>query len=219
MTQIELYNRGVRTVREFCRLNSLPQPNIKAVPKVKWVVNACAFYRPDVGPERKHTLPGHVAGINICIAECAYPAGEDLSRNWSWPGSMVDRTPFGVLVHECGHHVDWMLGTDKGRYWSDVCYRVKDASGEEGITSYAKTNTMEWFAEAMRLYIGNPSLLAALRPKTSGEIFRLGLKPLPFGMYHWRYQLGQDCPARVVQSLVNKGADPLPPQLEKKLWK
>lgn len=208
MSKILLYNRGVRLAREFCRVNDLPQPHIRAVPKAKWFVQACAFYRPDVGPGRKHSLPvlpDHVRGINVCLDECAYPAGEVTSRNWSWPGNAVDRTPFGVVLHELGHHVDWESGTDKGKYWSDFCVRVKTIAGESGLTTYADTNPAEWFAEAMRLYVGNVGLLRELRPRTCTELFKL-VKPLRHCAFGWRKCLGPDVPGRIVRSLENKGA-------------
>ena len=205
MTKLQLYNRGVRLAREFCRVNGLPQPYIRAVPKSFWFVHACGFYRPDTEAQRKYTLDGHVAGINVCLVDCQTPAGEEMSRNWSWPGNAVDRTPFGVVLHELGHHVDWCLGKRKGKYYSEVCEEVKTRAGEPGLTTYADTNPAEWFAEAMRLYIGNVGLLRELRPRTCTELFKL-VKPLRHCAFGWRKCLGPDVPGRIVRSLENKGA-------------
>lgn len=77
---------------------------------------------------------------------------------WSWPGYIVDRTPYGVHCHELGHMVDdiyrWRLGRE-----------VRRATGEDRLTGYCP-NTAEWWAEMFRLFVTNPHLLSLIRPRT-----------------------------------------------------
>lgn len=198
-----LYELGVSRVNSFCKLNGLPECPVTAVPDELWVVNACAFYRPDTEIERKHRLKGHGPCVNVSIERCQRPAGEVMSRNWSWPGSTVDRTPFGVVCHELGHHADYHTGQRKGRYYSEYCEECKARAGEPGLTSYAEENPAEWFAEAFRLFVTNPDLLRYVRPETY-TVLREKFKPVVYA--GWRVALGSNVPQRVVKSLLNKGA-------------
>lgn len=157
----ELYDAGVRLVAAFCKKNNLPTPEVFATPVKYWVVGPCAYYRENA--------------IHICIAKCAHigvggPA-------WSYPGYIVDRTPYGVLAHECGHHVDRERGQTKGKYWSEYGPGVCKDVAEEPLTGYCP-NPAEWFAEMMRLFITNPDLLRAIRPKTHARLILDGLKPV-----------------------------------------
>jgi hypothetical protein len=199
MGKQSLFDLGVARVEEFCKANDISVPAINNTPKDKWVVGTCAYYRPDTDAMRKWTTPG----ISICTPLCSSPCTEGAARNWSWPGSVTDREPYGVLAHELGHHCDWLTGERKGTYFSDYCEAVKKESGEKGITSYADENPAEWFAEAFRLFVTNYGLLKALRPKTY-RIFSKKWKPV--GTANWREVLGGNVPPKVLRTLKNKGA-------------
>jgi len=156
-----LYDRGRRLAEEFCEKNSLTCPEIVAAAPEWWNVSACAYYRPET--------------INICINECA-PVGLG-GPAWSWPGYVIDRTPYGVIAHELGHHIDWLTGTDKGAYWSDFSIKLRAETKEEKITNYCP-NDAEWFAEIFRLFITNPDLLREIRPKTYAALVAEGFTPV-----------------------------------------
>ncbi len=178
---------GRRRVVEFCQLNSLPRPTVTVVAE-KWRVDSCGYYRK--------------AGINVCLPLCGTPCTEAQSRNWTWPGSVTDREPYGVICHELGHHCDWLAGKEQGSYGSEISRELKKESGEPAITSYCP-NSAEWFAEMFRVFVTNPDLLSQVRPRTY-KLFLIRWKPLP--SQGWRHVLGSNVPERVVRSLRNKGA-------------
>lgn len=147
MTKIELFEKGVAHIMSWCALNSVHPPRVELadsdVHTDPTAFGTCAYYRNGV--------------IVINIGACAAPglAG----RQWSWPGYVVDRTPYGVLAHELGHHVDHQHGA-AGGYRSHV-WRPLDA---RPLTGYCP-NDNEWFAELFRLFVTNPDLFARVRPK------------------------------------------------------
>lgn len=194
----ELLERGKERLKDFCTLNGLEIPRVNVVSKGDWVVSACAYYRPDRTLKRNWTT----AGISICPQLCAHVAGELVSRNWNWPGSVTDREPYGVIAHELGHHADWSTGERKWTYGSEYCEEVKNAAREPGLTSYAETNPAEWFAEAFRLFVTNPRLLYVLRPRTFGVLIKKW-KPILQGKT-WVDVLGEDAPGRIVDNLMKK---------------
>jgi hypothetical protein len=120
----------------------------------------CGFYRNNV--------------IHMSVPLCANP-----NQMYSWPGYISDRTPYGVIQHELGHHVDQMMSgtniyrTRAGGFFSD---RIREKSGEKPITSYSPNN-MEWFAEIFRLFVTNPFLLAMIRPRAYDALVDSGLNP------------------------------------------
>lgn len=187
-TRRGLFDRGVIRVIRFCRENHLPIPRIVAIPPDQWRVHACAYYRP--------------GEIKICLEDCAQPCTATRTRNWNWPGSTIDREPYGVLCHELGHHADYHAGRKKGEYYSEYCEYVQKKSGEPPISGYCP-NPAEWFAEMFRLFVTNYALLAQLRPATVEVLSKLWT---PVSSPDWRAELGPDVPERVVRSLINKGA-------------
>ena len=186
--QESLAELGKWLVREFCDLNDLTTPEMDVIPLDHWSVGACAYYRHNT--------------IRLCLPCCGRPCTEAQSRNWSWPGSVTDREPYGVFAHELGHHVDMLSGTQRGAYWSDYSSWMLKTSGEKPLTSYAATNPAEWFAEAFRLFATNPELLSLVRPRTHALITQKW-KPAYSG-WGWLHALGSNVPARVVKAQRNK---------------
>lgn len=182
---------GFRKLQLFCRTNNIPSPALTIVARSDWLFEACAYYRP-------------AEGIQICLDKCAYACGHQESRNWSWPGSVTDREPYGVVAHELGHHCDWLASDKKGRYYGDYSINLRKESGETAITSYCP-NDAEWFAEMFRLFVTNPGLLLQLRPKTYSILIQ---KWVPVGSLDWVKTLGDNVPQRVLRTLRNKGAKP-----------
>jgi hypothetical protein len=202
-TGYELYQLGVVRCIEFCQNNNLPFPKCRIVDLQRWPFGACAFYRPDTSDNREWLEGSNQfdTGINICLRVCGRACTQAERRNWSWPGNTTDREPYGVVCHELGHHVDWLTGDNKDRYWSDYCEHVKDRSREPGVSSYADVNPAEWLAEAFRLYVTNPDLLRELRPRTFRILFE---KFKPTGYRKWHQALGKNVPLRVVENLRKK---------------
>lgn len=141
----DLLGRGIDCVERFCAANGLTVPRVvETTEPVQFGV--CAYYR-----------DGH---IFIWPNACALPGRQ--GRQWSWPGHTIDRTPFGVVAHELGHHVDRAHGARPGAhgYW-----RWRGEASEKPISGYCP-NDNEWFAEMFRLFVTNPDLLRVVRPLT-----------------------------------------------------
>lgn len=161
MTKEYLLEKGLLLLSRFCTANNLSFPGIKTHSFYSWPFDACAYYRKNI--------------INICLPKCG-----NLGRGgpaWSWPGYVIDRTPYGVVAHELGHHTDLTKGEHKDRYFSEYSKTLREASGEPKLTGYCP-NDAEWFAEMFRLFITNPDLLAKLRPTTFGLLIDKGFRPV-----------------------------------------
>jgi len=187
-TKASLLSRGRALAEQWCRINGIVCPDIIDAPSATWRVGACAYYRP--------------VTIRICSAKCAGIGGA--GRAWSYPGYVVDRTPYGVIQHELGHHVDWTRGTTRGAYWSDYGESVKAASGEAAITSYCP-DPAEWFAEVFRLFVTNPDLLRRIRPKAFARLIADGMVPVFEDT--WRDRL-TGAPDRTIAAALNKFTTP-----------
>jgi hypothetical protein len=96
--------------------------------------------------------------------------------SWSYTGFKADLTAPGILAHETGHHVHFHM--DKKHSPREFLEKIKLIAGGETAVSGYEPNVFEVFAEAMRLFILNPELLKAGRPKRYELITALGLKPL-----------------------------------------
>lgn len=177
MTKTDLLERGRQVMVEFCTVNNLPAPAIYPVDLNHWNVDPCAYYRNNT--------------THICVARCA--AIGMAGRQWSFPGYTVDRTPYGVVQHELGHHVDVLRGSKPGSYWSEFSASVRGSAGEKQITSYCP-NDAEWFAEMFRVFVSNPDLLRIIRPRTYRELSAC-FKPVFEDT--WRERL-RDAPERTV---------------------
>lgn len=164
MNKQEMFDNGVELLKKFVAVNSIVQPNIHVLtPESRfWHVKSCAFYR-------RHfvfaDLPENC--IAIKIQQCA--AIGTGGRCWSYPGHIVDRTPYGVLQHELGHHVEEMWATSQSKQSGKSFIRpasfVRGNTKEEQLTGYC-ANDGEWFAEMFRLLVTNPDLLSIIKPKT-----------------------------------------------------
>lgn len=153
MTKGELLRGGSALVEAFCAKNGLDLPTVRTYANDQWRFDACAYYRP--------------VGIHIALGRCAFPGRA--GRAWSWPGYVIDRTPYGVVAHELGHHVDHVLSGTKGSYGGDFSVGLRAKTREDKITNYCP-NDWEWFAEIFRLFVTNPDLLQSIRPNTYNEL-------------------------------------------------
>jgi hypothetical protein len=171
-----LTESGKDLVESFCEFNGLRTPRFDVREPKDWRVSACGYYRPET--------------IFLCPTRCAAIGVSGMA--WSYPGYIIDRTPHGVMAHELGHHVDYVRSEDKGSYGGDFSERMRAASGEPKLTNYCP-NDWEWFAEMFRLFVTNPLLLEAVRPRTFSLLIASGLKPV--GNKPWREVL-KDAPLR-----------------------
>lgn len=179
-----LLTSGWNRAMAFCNQNSVPPPELRVQsPDVFRIRSACAYYRPSY--------------VAICLEKCAH-VGRQASA-WSWPGYVIDRTPYGVVAHELGHHCDHLIGIRRQSYSSEYSIAVRAESGEEKLTNYCP-NDAEWFAEMFRLFVTNPDLLAELRPRTFRALERTWT---PVVTETWPFVL-EDAPERTVQMAYKK---------------
>lgn len=183
MDKQTLLDDGSALMLVFCELNDIKIPKIE-VWTSGWWYSACAYYRDDV--------------INICLAKCAHIG--KAGRAWSFPGYVVDRTPYGVIQHELGHHVDVIKGNNPDAYWSEYSKQMREETGEKKITNYCP-NDAEWFAEIFRLFVTNPDLLKQMRPLTYDRLIADGFKPLYTDT--WQQRLGI-APERTINAAANR---------------
>lgn len=144
-----LLTDGMALMQKFCAANDLVVPAVNLQPKSEWPFGECAYYRP--------------TKIEICLEACANIGKAGMA--WSFPGYTVDRTPYGVIQHELGHHVDVTHSTTFQRYRGDFSINLRKETGEQPISGYCP-NDGEWFAEIFRLFVTNPDLLRIIRPAT-----------------------------------------------------
>lgn len=206
MSKNEQFAAGVDRIMRFCNVNGLSVPSVcRMLPSNRYYnVGSCAFYRPALG-------------IHIAVERCATAVG--VGRAWSWPGYVIDRTPYGVLAHELGHHVDH-LRSRPAKNPHDVeslfSWDIQNVSGEKPLTGYLghyEPNrpahaTMEWFAENFRLFVTNPDLCQRLRPKFYQALITADIRPV--GSEHWKTVLIQhNAPQRIIDQAQKKIMDVL----------
>jgi hypothetical protein len=141
-----LFVMGKQHIFNWCDLNSVGRPEVHEMSGNKPTFGVCAYYR-----------DGH---IYIWVNACARIGMGGAA--WSYPSYTVDHTPYGVLAHELGHHVDRAHGS--GIRPGSRSHLWPASTGEAPLTGYCPDNN-EWFAEHFRLFVTNPNLLAAVRPR------------------------------------------------------
>lgn len=152
-TKTQMLEGGVALMARFCEANGLAPPTVATHPKAAWRFPVCAYYRP--------------TQIEICQDLCAAIGTAGMS--WSCPGYTVDRTPYGVIQHELGHHVDVLHSVRKNRYRGDFSINLRKETGEAPVSSYCPDDG-EWFAEIFRVFVTNPDLLRLIRPATYEQL-------------------------------------------------
>jgi len=181
-TKDEMWQTGKLHAINFCEANALPVPAFIA--EETWPFGSCAYYRMTKDGR------GKVVG---CVKKMAHIG--TAGQAWSYPGHIIDRTPYGVIAHEMGHHVDAIKGNVKQGYISGFSVLICSQSQETKLTNYCP-NTGEWFAEMMRLFITNPNLLKAIRPKTFSLLTLNFIKPIETRSFQ---EVLKDAPERTLQ--------------------
>ncbi len=182
MDRTSLAADGRERVKLFCTRNKLTQPalveptpnHVDRMMARYYHLNSCGFYRRQT--------------IHVMVDKCAHPGRSGMS--WSWPGYVIDRTPFGVYAHELGHYVDEVYS----KPGASVSGQMRERTKEPAITGYCP-NDSEWFAEIFRLFVTNPDYLSLFRPRTYHAVLGLGL--IPVETRNWRAVLAE-APARTV---------------------
>lgn len=220
-TKEAMFDAGWALLRQFCLVNGFEAPRVVTLTPADryYHLNTCAFYRfdsiePGRGGDRVRVGPT----IWIMIDKCA--ARGEVGRQWSWPGYVVDRTPYGVLQHELGHHIDHITSDKSKATFQEglYSYAVYQHSQEPPITSYLGTDKQvatfykEWFAEIFRLFVTNPDLCRLLRPRFY-EFVKARYQPV-CDFIDWRAVL-DGAPARTIAAAEKKIADcrPAPAKL------
>lgn len=161
-TKDEMFAAGVSLAEKFCAANSILMPTLRRLDPTErnYNIGTCAYYRPTT--------------IHIMVEKCANRGFG--GRAWSWPGYAIDRTPYGVVQHELGHHVDWLRGLFAKKIWDRS--REKPLTGYLGTDKKPGTFESEWFAEHFRLFVTNPGLSKALRPRFYAAMIEQGIQPI-----------------------------------------
>jgi len=160
--RLSLFTLGGSLSQDFCINNDIPVPEYKIQS-----LDSTGLYIPATHTKKAQIL------VNIDVT--ANPVENPSHMRWSHPGWKTDRTPFGVVLHETGHHIEKITrqkGLWKAYNWTVISLRGKKVSGYEPDDSEA-------FAETMRLFIGNPDLLRRAIPERYNYLCQvLGLQPI-----------------------------------------
>lgn len=168
-----MYEASVFNCTAFLEVNRLPVPTYNQVSKTgdEDFYYRCGYY------EYK------TRSVNVCLNTCA--AIGRAGRQWSSPGYKTDRTPYGVVAHEVGHHVDFYMTTEKRH--DKVMGRETFHHKHEPVTGYEPVPA-EGFAESMRLFINNPDLLSKACPNRYNYLTQI-LKLVPINDLDWKSTL------------------------------
>lgn len=153
-----LFNSGINLINEFSLLNDIPKVTVKV--------------QEDSGEGLKGYYYDNSSTLYILLENCSR-----INPMYSFPGFTSNATAQGVVVHEYGHY----LTSGKFKPFKESLKSVKKRINEPCITSYC-SNTKEWFAEQLKLFITNPELLKLIRPNTYKEFCKYW-KPLDKGTY------------------------------------
>lgn len=146
----ELLKIGEAVILEFCNINNIKFPNIyiqKTMPGT-FDHNLYGYYKYSYN-KRKKFIMLNINNLKIPTRNPGY--------SWSYPGYVIDATPFGILCHEFGHYIT----CHNKKLRKDFSF-IKNL---EAPVSSREYNLDERMAEAVRLFLTNPQLLKKGRPK------------------------------------------------------
>lgn len=181
-TKEELVDIAIKEMEMFCKHHGLIIPDVVFVEKDHRTApskfGVCAYYRKNI--------------ITIELKACARIGLG--GREWSFPHYRIDRTPYGVIAHELGHHVDLSsLTNDQRKEFEEAII------GSNKITNY-EPNIRESFAETFRLYFTNPNLLEVWSP--SRYKFMKKYWTSLYEKYKWEELLRlKECPERQINQI------------------
>jgi len=138
--------------------------------------------------------------VGVSTRDC--PRGSRTRSIVHAPASFEDFTPYGVLCHEVGHHVDRDL--HPAGYSNVRSSGFKKAIDEEMEVSSGESNLHESFAEAIRLFVTNPNLLEVGRP-ARWEYLRSRYRPLHDASWRTVLSKASDVVHRAVEEWLDEG--------------
>jgi hypothetical protein len=198
-TRQQLLVAGLEHIKQWMEINNVPVPKIN-----QWKVGDRMYYLRSCGLYMQAKTFGdgkyRERSINIMTDKCAQvDSGSVGGRNWSYPGYVIDRTPYGVLAHELGHYIDdYNANFNCFGYYSD---KLRAVTREAALTNYQTNKTWEWFAEIFRLFVTNPDLLSKLRPLCYSELIRQF--PRTVENKSWE-EILKDAPKRTIEMTKKK---------------
>lgn len=202
MEKFQMFDAGKILVAKLCTEFKLPRINHYVIGDRLWMFDECSYYIPTAEHSRrifKRKFDDGPATF-ICIPKTKAVATNDDHSHSNWPGSFTDMTPYGVCLHELGHHVDYHLslrdGFKVGQYFGGFSTMVRHTAQEKSITGFSSSSA-DWFAEMFRVYATNPNLLRKLRPKT----FEVLLKYFPTSESNWKSRLLGNPPPRIIKMI------------------
>jgi hypothetical protein len=142
------FGGAVALGRAFIAAQDLIQPDMADSPRLK-----------STGLYTWRTLqdPGRVL-VNVAVT--ATVVNHPTTMRQSRPGWRIDRTVYGVVQHEIGHHV-WRYATRSAHHkWRTVLRRIPKAARVSGYEPVPE----EAFAETCRVFVLNPDLLKLALP-------------------------------------------------------
>lgn len=152
-----------RLVFEFCSANSIAMPDVIGDGKKR--------------KKRSPSSSGYCTNRTIFHTSGVKPALNP-GYSWSFTGYKSDMTAYGIMAHELGHWFHFRLSDGSPRTFGDIGRSAAAvAAAEPAVTSY-EPNGCEVLAEAARLYILNPDLLRAGRPRRFEFLEKLGMKTI-----------------------------------------
>src|ERR1700750_2447414 len=96
-TKEDMYECGLLLLQMFCSKNiSVYVPEIESINKDNrfYHLNTCGYYRHfKLVEENNELVRKNIPTITIMVPKCAHKGTS--GRQWSWPGYVIDRTPFG----------------------------------------------------------------------------------------------------------------------------
>ena len=190
-TKLHLFSESVIHCTDFLIHNHLPVPEYKLVDDFieDDLYYACGCYK-----DKTKT-------VYVCLKKTG-SLGK-AGRQWSWPGYKIDRTPYGVVAHEVGHHVDFTFIRSKqfNKEQRNEATRVFTIKKEK-VSGYEPV-PHEAFAESMRIFITNPDLLMLCCPNRYDYIVNV-LKLKPNIDKNWKQVLiDNNAPARTINAANN----------------
>lgn len=150
LTPQQFLDKGVEIIEDFVSKN--PRFRLRDI-KLHNINFSCGFYEPKDG------------SLHIDLKRTGRLGFGGMA--WSWPGYKIDRTPFGVIVHEFGHHCDYTFSPGGWTFARSAELRaLKRGFPKEKVSGY-EPNLGEVFAESFRVYATNPALLRAGAPHST----------------------------------------------------
>lgn len=149
-TKEHLLAKGIELVQEFAMLNKIPHPNIFIYHDINDGFYGYIHY-------------GNVIRINMKLCRAAVKTP---GYDWTFPGSVNDLTPYGILAHEFGHYISDYISENVDTEFRKNFSRLK--KHENNVTYMDDKDVDERMAEAARLFLTNPDLLKRARPKRYG---------------------------------------------------